>query len=60
MIPAGTFHTSRVVGEERYALLGTSEWVGVERGDVELGNVEELMKRYPSFTGVIQSFTGPV
>jgi uncharacterized protein len=55
-IPAGTFHTSRLAAGGRYALLGTSEWGGVEPGDVEIGNVEELMKRYPSVRDVIQSF----
>lgn len=59
MIPAETFHTSRLAAGGRYALLGTSEWGGVEPGDVEMGNVAALMKRYPSFTEVIQSFTEP-
>jgi uncharacterized protein len=60
MIPAGTFHTSRVAAGGHYALLGTSEWGGVEPGDVEMGKVDELMKRYPSFRQVIQSFTEPL
>ena len=57
LIPAGTFHTSRVTAGGRYALLGTSEWGGVEPGDLEIGNAAELMKRYPTVAAVIQSFT---
>jgi uncharacterized protein len=58
LIPAGTFHMSRVAAGGRYALLGTSEWGRVEPGDVEKGNAEELMTRYPSFAQAIRSFTG--
>jgi hypothetical protein len=36
---------------------GLGEWGGVEAGDVEIGNVEALTKRYPSVRDIIQSFT---
>jgi uncharacterized protein len=56
-IPAGTFHVSRVLGEETFALLGTTEWPGVEAPDVEVGNVETLMAAFPAFKDEIGSFT---
>jgi len=59
-IPGGTFHVSRLRSESSYALLGTTEWLGVEPADVELGNCEELIKAYPAFREEINTFTDSV
>ncbi|WED42372.1 cupin domain-containing protein [Legionella cardiaca] len=48
LIPADTFHTSKLYDKNSYALLGTSEWIGVEPEDVILGNFSELIKQYPN------------
>lgn len=56
-IPGNTYHVSRLHEEGSYSLLGTSEWIGVEPEDVELGNPEELCDRYPRFKKEIQDFT---
>jgi predicted cupin superfamily sugar epimerase len=56
-IPGGTFHTSRRRPASRYSLLGTTGWPGVEPPDVELGDLDKLMKDYPDFREEISSFT---
>jgi hypothetical protein len=50
LIPGNTFHTARVIPESfRGWFLGAStEWPGVEPGDVEIANLEVLAAKYPS------------
>jgi predicted cupin superfamily sugar epimerase len=57
LVPAGTYHVSRVAGGGRFALLGTTEWPGVEAPDVQVGDVEALMAAYPALRDEIASFT---
>jgi uncharacterized protein len=61
-IPGGTFHVSRDApgpGERvGYSLLGTSEWVGVEPADVEAGDRDRLVARYPEMAEAIVAFMG--
>lgn len=56
-IPGNTFHVSRLQGSGDYSLLGTSEWIGVEPQDVELGDPDKLINLYPSSKDDILSFT---
>lgn len=55
-IPGGTVHVSRVRPARGYALLGTSEWIGVDPADVLTPTVAELTARYPAMRGEIESF----
>jgi uncharacterized protein len=57
VIPGGTFHVSRVRAGGSYALLGTSEWPGVDPPDVEVGDPAKLMTAYPSLREQIRELT---
>jgi predicted cupin superfamily sugar epimerase len=57
-IPGGTVHMSRVARKTGYALLGTSEWIGVDPSDVETPPIDDLVGRYPAVAGTIRSFAG--
>ena len=37
LIPGGTYHISRLKHEKGFALRGTTEWDGVEPGELEIG-----------------------
>lgn len=67
LIPGGTFHISRLEHDKGYALLGSSEWIGVEPPDVEIGDFESLSHDYPRMRDLIMEFmasagqpTGPL
>src|ERR671910_1076264 len=55
-IPGGTFHVSRLRPGGTYALLGTTEWPGVEPPDVEIGDRDALMAAYPDLRERILEF----
>lgn len=55
-IPGGTFHVSRLRAGGAYALLGTSEWPGVEPPDVEVGDAQALMSAFPAMREQIGAF----
>jgi predicted cupin superfamily sugar epimerase len=57
LIPGGTYHISRLMSGGTWALLGTTEWGGVEAAELEIGNVEALVKTYPNFAEQITVFT---
>lgn len=57
-IPANTFHIYRVQGRGVYSLLATTEWIGVEPQDVELGDPNQLIASYPAMKKEILAFTG--
>ena len=59
LIPGGTFHTARVIGERRWFLGASTEWPGVEPADVELGNADALAAKYPKVAAQIRSFPVP-
>ena len=48
-IPGGTFHISRLRKGGSFALLGTTEWPGVEPPDVEIRDRDKLLADYPGF-----------
>lgn len=56
-IPANTFHIGRLKNENGYSLLGTSEWIGVQPEDVQIGDVSKLATEYPQFKNIILNFT---
>jgi len=56
LIPAQTFHISRVMPGGSWALLGTTVFPGLEPVDVELGDLTALADAYPTFRAQIESF----
>jgi uncharacterized protein len=58
LIPGGTFHAGRIRGEIGYALLGTSVWARPEPADVEMGDREQLVAKYPAARGAMTAFFG--
>jgi predicted cupin superfamily sugar epimerase len=58
LIPGNTFHTARVIPKSvRGWFLGAStEWPGVERVDVEIGDVEALAAKYPDVAHDLRAF----
>jgi predicted cupin superfamily sugar epimerase len=56
LIPAQTFHVSRVRPGGRWALLGTTVFPALEPEDVELGRLDELAAAYPMVAAEIRSF----
>ena len=60
LIPGNTFHTARVIPESvRGWFLGAStEWPGVEKVDVEIGDVEALAAKYPDVADDLRAFQG--
>jgi predicted cupin superfamily sugar epimerase len=56
LIPGNTFHTARVIGQGRWFLGGSTEWPGVERVDVEIGDVEALAAKYPDVADDLRAF----
>jgi hypothetical protein len=56
LIPGNTFHTARVMGGRGWFLGASTEWPGVERVDVEIGNVETLSAKYPDVANDLREF----
>jgi len=56
LVPAQTFHVSRVQPGGQWALMATTVFPGLEPVDVELGNLEKLAAAYPTFAEQIGSF----
>jgi uncharacterized protein len=58
LIPGNTFHTVRVIPESfRGWFLGAStEWPGVEPADVEIGDVDALVAKYPEVAADLRAF----
>jgi predicted cupin superfamily sugar epimerase len=59
-IPGGTFRVARLKPGSSYALIGTTEWPGVEPSDVGLGSREKLIEAYPELREEISAFTDRV
>lgn len=56
LIPDNTFHTARVIGQRHWFLGASTEWLGVEKVDVEIGDVEALAAKYPDVAHDLRSF----
>jgi uncharacterized protein len=57
-IPGNTFHMAHLRSGGHLALLGSTEWPGVEPPDVETGDREKLISAYPAFASQIAAFMG--
>ena len=57
-ISGGTFHMSRL--HAGYALLGTTEWPGVEPPDVEVGGADALAARHRGWAQALKRFADPL
>jgi predicted cupin superfamily sugar epimerase len=55
-IPGNTFHTARVTGRKRWFLGASTEWPGVEPADVEIGDLEALVTKYPEAAADLRAF----
>ena len=61
LIPGGTFHTARLIGETPRWFLGAStEWPGVIPDDVEIGDVEAMAAKYPAIAAEIRAISASV
>ncbi|HEX2552971.1 MAG TPA: cupin domain-containing protein [Microvirga sp.] len=60
LIPGNTFHTARLLGRKRWFLGASTEWPGVVQADVEIGNVEDLSRRYPAIAEDLKSIVASV
>ena len=60
LLPGNTVHTARVIGLRRWFLGASTEWPGVERVDVEIGDVEALAAKYPDVADDLRAFQRPV
>jgi len=59
-IPGNTFHTARITGKRRWFLGASTEWPGVVPSeDVELGDADELARKYPEAAADIRDFPVP-
>lgn len=56
LIPGNTFHTARLLGQERWFLGASTEWPGVEPRDVETGDLEALAAGYPEVAADLRAF----
>jgi predicted cupin superfamily sugar epimerase len=56
LIPANTWHISRLSRGGRYALLGTTEWPSVDPSDVERGEPEALARQFPGVASLLRDF----
>ncbi len=57
VVQRGTWHGSRLAEGGTYALLGTTVSPGFEFSDFELGDRNELIRAYPSFSDTIIALT---
>jgi uncharacterized protein len=56
LIPARTFHVSRLAGAGTFALLGTTAWPAVRPGDAEFATADALVERFPGLAAEIRAF----
>ena len=56
VIPGNTFHTARVIGQRRWFVGASTEWPGVEKVDIEIGDVEALATKYPDVADNLRAF----
>ena len=60
LIPGNTFHTARVIGDGRWFLGASTEWPGVVPADVEIGNLDELTRKYPAVAADLRAIAASV
>src|SRR5215217_3900368 len=60
LIPGNTFHTARLMGQRHWFLGASTEWPGVIPTDVEIGDLDELSKKYPSIAPDLHAIAASV
>jgi predicted cupin superfamily sugar epimerase len=63
LIPGGTFHTARVIGQagaQGWFLGASTEWPGVVPADVEIGDIEALAEKYPAVAPDLRAIAAAV
>jgi predicted cupin superfamily sugar epimerase len=60
LIPGSTFHTARLVGQQRWFLGASTEWPGVIPADVEIGNLDELARQFPAVASELHAVAASV
>src|SRR5215216_2376248 len=60
LIPDNTFHTARLIGQQRWFLGASTEWPGVIPADVEIGKLDEIASRYPSVAADLRAIAASV
>ena len=58
-VPAGAWQGSRLAPGGKFALMGTTMSPGFDPADFELGEREELSRRYPGYAAAIAALTRP-
>lgn len=56
-VPAGVWQGSRLLGDGRYALMGTTMYPGFASEDFEAGPADALGAQYPEHTALIRALT---
>jgi hypothetical protein len=56
LIPGNTFYTARGIGQQRWFPDASTEWPGVGKVDVEIGDVEALAAKYPDVADTLRAF----
>jgi hypothetical protein len=64
LIPGGTFHTARLLGQAidapRWFLGASTEWPGVIPDDVEIGDVDAMAAKYPAIATELRAIAASV
>jgi uncharacterized protein len=60
LIPDNTFHTARLIGQQRWFLGASTEWPGVIPADVEIGKLDEVASRYPAVAADLRAIAASV
>jgi len=60
LLPGGTFHTARLLGNGRWFLGASTEWPGVIPADVEIGNLDALAAQYPGVAAELRAIAASV
>ena len=60
LIPGNTFHTARLIGRGHWFLGASTEWPGVVPADVEIGNLDELARKYPAVAADLRAIAASV
>jgi uncharacterized protein len=60
LIPGNTFHTARVTEHGRWFLGARTEWPGVVPADVEIGDLDELTRKYSAVAADLRAIAASV
>ncbi len=60
LIQGNTFHTARLIGRRRWFLGASTEWPGVVPADVQIGDLDELGRKYPAVAAELRAIAAAV